>query len=293
MSENFSIQNIEFKENVSAQELTTMKAEANVKFVYYPKNQKELVFIYNYLATNNIKFIVIGNGSNVIFTEKASEITVITTKKMKNKIIRKNNVVTINCSTPLAASYRYALKNSLSGFEKIAGIPGNLGGAIFMNASAFGSSIFDYLISVKVLKNGKIQNIKKEKLTLSYRDSGLKGCLVLSAKFMLPRKDMCEIERQFYKYQYLRAAKQPKGLSSGSIFKNPPLLSAGKLIEECGLKGFQIGGGKISEKHANFIINLGNATAEDILRLIALVKTKVYEKYKIRLVEEVKLLAPE
>ena len=161
MSENFSIQNIEFKENVSAQELTTMKAEANVKLVYYPKNQKELIFIYNYLATNNIKFIVIGNGSNVIFTEKASEITVITTKKMKNKIIRRDNVVTINCSTPLAASYRYALKNSLSGFEKLAGIPGNLGGAVFMNASAFGSSIFDYLISVKVLKNGKIQNIKK------------------------------------------------------------------------------------------------------------------------------------
>ena len=290
MSENFSIQNIEFKENVSAQELTTMKAEANVGLVFYPKNEKELVFIYNYLAINNIKFIVIGNGSNVIFTEKASEITVITTKKIKNKITRRDNVVTINCSTSLAASYRYALKNSLSGFEKLAGIPGNLGGAVFMNASAFSSSIFDYLISVKVLKNGKIQNIKKEKLTLSYRDSGLKGCLVLSAKFMLPRKDMCEIERQFYKYQYLRAAKQPKGLSSGSIFKNPPLISAGKLIEECGLKGFQIGGGKISEKHANFIVNQDNATAEDILKLISLIKSKVYEKYKIRLVEEVKVV---
>ncbi len=293
MNENLSVKTIEFKENVSAKELTTMKAEATIKIVFYPKNEKELVFIYNYLAVNNIKFIVIGNGSNVIFTKKASEMVVISTKKLKNKITRRDNVVSINCSTPLAVIFRYALKNSLSGFERLAAIPGNLGGAIFMNASAFGSSIFDYLTNVKVLKNGKIQNIKKEKLSLCYRDSGLSGCLILSAKFRLPKKDKCEIEKEFYKYQYLRHVKQPKGLSSGSIFKNPPLLSAGKLIEECGLKGLQIGGGKISEKHANFIINLGDATADDILKLISLVKSKVYEKYKIRLVEEVKLLAPE
>lgn len=290
MNENLSVKTIEFKENVSAKEFTTMKAEATVGLVFYPKNEKELVFIYNYLAINNIKFIVIGNGSNVIFTEKARDMAVISTKKMKNKITRRDNVVSINCSTPLAVIFRYTLKNSLSGFERLAGIPGNLGGAIFMNASAFGSSIFDYITSVKVLKNGKIHNIKKENLAPNYRDSRLDGCLILSAKFMLPKKDKCEIEKEFYKYQYLRYVKQPKGLSSGSIFKNPPLISAGKLIEECGLKGLQIGGGKISEKHSNFIINQDNATADDILKLISIVKSKVYEKYKIRLEEEIKVV---
>ncbi len=290
MVQNFNVFDIEYKENLNAKELTTMKADANIKIVYYPKNEEELIGIYNYLTINNINFIVIGNGSNIIFTEKARNVTVICTKKVCSKITLKNNILTANCSTMLSSVYNFTKNSGLSGFEKLAGIPGNLGGAIIMNASAFGSSIFDYLISVKIFKNGKIINIKKEKINLNYRDSGLKNCLLLSAKFILPKKDKSEIEKDFYKYLYLRQEKQPKELSSGSIFKNPPLVSAGKLIEECGLKGLQIGDAKISEKHGNFIINLGNANINDILELIFIIKTKVYKKFNIKLEEEVRLV---
>lgn len=290
MNENLSIFDIELKKNVDAKELTTMKASAKVKIVFYPKSEKELIFIYNYLAINNIKFMILGNGSNVIFSINAQHLAVISTKKLPIKITRRENTIHANCSANLSEIYKYCQKNSLSGFERLAGIPGSLGGAIIMNASAFNRSISDYLVSIKILKNGRILNIKKEKIYLSYRDGGLQDCLILSAKFNLPKKDKCLIEKDFIKYQYLRQEKQPKGFSAGSIFKNPPLLSAGKLIEESGLKGFRIGGALISEKHANFIINDNQATSKDVIDLISLTKAKVYEKYKIKLEEEVRII---
>ena len=281
---------IDFKTSANASELTTMKTPAKLKAVFYPKSQQELTFLYDYLSINNIPFIVLGNGSNVIFTEKAKNLIVISTKKLKQTMFIKENIVTVSASVKLSKIYRFCQEKGLSGFEKLAGIPGTIGGAIFMNAGCFDASISDNLIAVKIFKAGKIKWIKKQDLYFNYRESSFKDCLILSVKFACQIKDKCEIEQDFLKYTSIRLSKQPKGYSAGSIFKNSPTYSAGELIDRCGLKGFTIGGAKISEKHANFIINDNEATSKDVISLISLTKTKVYEKFKIKLEEEVKLI---
>ncbi len=287
MTKNFSISDIEYEQNADAKDVTTMKIPSKLKGIFYPKNQKELIFIYNFLSINDIDFKLIGNGSNLIFSPNCQNLVLISTKKLKEKIQIKNDILNISCGMTLYKIYNFCQKLGLSGFEKLAGIPATLGGAIIMNAGAFGENICDYLLSVKIVENGKIKVLPKEKIEFSYRETSLKNCLVLSAKFRLPHKDKCQIERDFYKYQYLRNTKQPKGLCSGSVFKNPKSFSAGFLIENCLLKGKTIGGAKLSEKHANFILNENNASFCDVVNLINLIKEEVYNKYQIMLEEEI------
>ena len=159
---------IEFKTDVNANILTTMKIPAILKAVFYPKNQQELIFLYDYLSTNNIPFIILGNGSNVIFTEKSKNLIVVSTKKLKPTIKRKNNVVTVPSSVLMSKLYRFCQGKGLSGFEKIATIPGTVGGGLIMNAGCYGSSISDNLISVKIFKGGKTLWIKKDKINFNY-----------------------------------------------------------------------------------------------------------------------------
>ena len=287
---NMHIFDIDFQTNVNASGLTSMKLPTLLNIVYYPRSTKELTFLYDYFSVNNLPFFILGNGSNVIFTEKAKNLNVISTKNLKPTISRKDNIVTASTSVMLSKLYRYCQEKGLSGFEKLATIPGTVGGAITMNAGCFGSSISDNLISVKTFHAGKTKWIKKEKLNFSYRHSGLNDCLILSAKFALKNNDKCEIEREFLKYCSLRAQKQPKGYSTGSIFKNSPTYNAGELIDKCGLKGLKIGGARISEKHGNFIINEDNASADDVLSLIKIIKETVFQKFGIQLEEEVKIL---
>ena len=275
--------------NVDIGRFTTMKIPAKVKKIYYPKNEQELVFLYDYLLDNNMKFVILGNGSNTIFTKKSNNLVIIYTKFIKNHISKRENIVSVSSSVMLSKLYRYCQENSLSGFEKLASIPATVGGAIMMNAGCFGENICDNLLSIKVHHNRKTYWIKKEKLNFGYRNSNLNDYLILSAKFSCHKKDKCEIEQDYIKYLSIRFSKQPKGLSSGSFFKNTPTCSAGELIEKCGLKGFAVGGAKVSEKHANFIINFNNSTSEDILKLIKIIKKSVYQKFKINLEEEVKI----
>ena len=287
---NMHIFDIDFQTNVNASGLTTMKLPTLLNIVYYPRSTKELTFLYDYFSVNNLPFFILGSGSNVIFTEKAKNLNVISTKNLKPTISRKDNIVTASASVMLSKLYRYCQERGLSGFEKLATIPGTVGGAITMNAGCFDASISDNLIAVKIFKADKIKWIKKQDLYFNYRESSFKDCLILSVKFACQIKDKCEIEQDFLKYTSIRLSKQPKGYSAGSIFKNSPTYSAGELIDRCGLKGFTIGGAKISEKHANFIINDNQATSKDVISLISLAKTKVYEKFKIKLEEEVKLI---
>lgn len=291
MDTSFDILDIEHKVSVDAgRELTSMKVSAKVKAVFYPKSERELIFLYDYFTKNKLPFKVLGNGSNVLFSESAKDLIVISCKKLGQRLSRKDDVVTISASSNLSHIYRFCQKNELSGFEKLASIPGTLGGALKMNAGAFGQCISDNLLSVRVYKEGRVCSLKKEALGFGYRTSNLKNCLVLSARFKLKREDKCKIEQDYYSYSISRAQKQPKGLSLGSVFKNPHLVSAGFLIDKCGLKGLQCGGAKISEKHGNFIINFNNATYNDVKNLIEIIKKEVYDKFKIKLEEEIEII---
>jgi UDP-N-acetylmuramate dehydrogenase len=280
--------NIEFVKNESVKNLSSIKTSGKVGGVFYPKDEKELISIFNYLKVNNIQFEIIGNGSDILFSKKATKKLFICTKKMRKSIKKYGKYISFSSSMQLCEIYFCCLKNGYSGFEKLGTIPGTLGGAIKMNAGCFGDNIFDNLVSVKILQNGKIKNIKKSQIEKEYRKTNVNS-LILSAKFLLSKKDKCEITNTFATYLKLRNEKQPKGFSLGSIFKNPQNDFAGRLIEECGIKGMTSGDAEISQKHANIIINKNNASFSDIKKLIDTAQKKVKEKFGIDLELEIKI----
>ena len=281
------LSDIEYNQCEEIKNITTIKTKGCAK-VFYPKNQKQLIFLYNLLSINNIKFALVGGGSNVLISDRYTGYIVSLSKMRKNILIRGNSVV-VCAGLKLSDVYNKCQKRGLGGFEKLATIPGSIGGAIRMNASFDGSQISDHLVWIKVLRNGKIEKIFKKDLKFGYRKGYSKG-LILSAKFTLRVKDRDEIRVEFMKNAIVRLSSQPQGNSFGSVFKNPANESAGRLIEECALKGKRQGGAIISNKHANFILNISNASFGDVLYLIQLMEKEVYKKFKVKLEREVKII---
>ena len=278
---------IEYNRCEQIENITTIKTQGYVK-VFYPKNQKQLIYLFNFLSINDIKFTVIGCGSNVIISDRYAGYIVSLSKMRKNILIRGSSVI-VSAGVKLSDVYKNCQDHGLGGFEKLATIPASIGGAIRMNASFDGSQISDNLVWIKVLQNGKIEKIYKKDLKFGYRKGYSKG-LILSAKFTLRVKNRDEIRDEFMKNAIVRLSSQPQGNSFGSVFKNPRSVRAGRLIEECGLKGIRRGGAIISNKHANFILNVGKASFGDVLYLIQLMEKEVYNKFKVRLVKEVKII---
>lgn len=281
------LSDIEYNQCEEIKNITTIKTKGCAK-VFYPKNQKQLIFLYNLLSINNIKFALVGGGSNVLISDRYTGYIVSLSKMRKNILIRGNSVV-VCAGVKLSDVYNKCQKRGLGGFEKLATIPGSIGGAIRMNASFDGSQISDHLVWIKVLRNGKIEKIFRKDLKFGYRKGYSKG-LILSAKFTLRVKDRDEIRDEFMKNAIVRLSSQPQGNSFGSVFKNPANESAGRLIEECALKGKRQGGAIISNKHANFILNTDNASFGDVLYLIQLMEKEVYKKFKVKLEREVKII---
>ena len=283
--------NIPFVSKEKISNITTYKTQGIVKGVFYPQNEKELTTIYNFLQSHNLPFKVIGNGSNLLIQNNCQYLF-ICTKKMKDNIKIVKDEVYISSSTLLAKAFNKCANKNLSGFEKLAGIPATIGGALKMNASAFDLSIMDLVDKIKILQKGKIKYLKKNDIVFSYHATNLKDCLILSAKFKLKHMNSCQIFNEFGKYAKIRLEKQPKGFSCGSVFRNPKNsnFKAGQLIDMCGLKGTQNGYAKISEKHGNFILNTGNAYFEDINGLIELCEEEVQKKYNIKLEKEVEII---
>jgi UDP-N-acetylmuramate dehydrogenase len=185
----------------------------------------------------------------------------------------------------------FCIQHEFAGVEMLAGIPGTVGGAIVMNAGAHGGEISDYLIEVDVLRNDQVQRVKKEDARFAYRTSAFTQDVVLSATFQLPKSNKEELIKRRSEFLRKRNLTQPTNLpNTGSMFKNPRGNYAAKLIEQAGLKGKRVGDAQISKKHANFIVNLGNARAADIMTLIDLAQRTVYQNTGIRLELEVKLV---
>jgi len=277
---------IDIKKNISLAPYTTFRIGGPTKLFVIVNDINELIQAIQWAKGNKEKYYILGGGSNILFKDEGYDGLII--KLDNQQIIINNQTVTAGAGIMLSKLAMNTIDNNLTGLEWIAGIPGTLGGAIRGNAGAHGGCIADVIETVEVLDGEKIRELKKDNLKLTYRSSILKekDYIILSAQLKLKPGNKSENKKTLRENAKFRIKTQPKGFSAGSIFKNPPNNYAGKLIEDSGLMGTKIGDAQISKKHANFIINTGNATAKDVLSLINLIKKEVYTQFKVKLEEE-------
>ena len=282
----------DIKENVSLKTLTTLKVGGISKYVFYPKDVSSLKKALTLFKENNINYKIFGNGSNIIPSDKIYDGVIIKLSLLNNLKIE-DEIVEVEAGYSLMKLAKDVIKLGLSGLEWANGIPGTIGGAVYMNAGAYKQDMSFVLEKITALdENMNIVTLNKDELDFSYRHSRLmeENLICLSATLKLEKKDISLIEEVVNKRKEKRMETQPLEYpSAGSVFRNPKDDFAGRLIEECNLKGKQIGGAMISSKHANFIINKNNATGEDVLNLINLAKKEVKEKFDIELKQEQEL----
>ncbi len=280
-------EHIDYMEHEELVKHTTYKVGGQCDFFVTPSSVDSLINLLKYINENNIKYKVLGNGSNVIVSSKRFEGIIISLSKL-NRVEINDDIVNVEAGYPLIKLSNYCANNNLGGLEFASGIPAHVGGAIYMNAGAYKSDMSEVLINVTYIdEKYNIVTKSKEELDFSYRHSIFqeKNYIVVSAKMQLHNANKEEILTLMNDRRQRRIESQPLEYpSAGSVFRNPSdTVFSGKLIEELGLKGYSIGGAKVSEKHANFIVNYNNATSEDIVSLIKIIKEKVKENYNIDL----------
>ncbi len=266
---------------------TTYKVGGNAIALVYPNDIKSLIKLLTYLKNNNVKYKILGNGSNLIFSDNKYEGVLIKLSEF-DKLDIDDTIVTVGAGYNLIKLSLKVAKLGLAGLEFASGIPGTIGGAVFMNAGAYKSDMGYIVSEVKVLTpNLEIKTMYNKDLDFHYRTSFLQkhpDYICLEAKLVLKHGDANSIMEIISDRKQRRLLTQPLEYpSAGSVFRNPENDFAGRLIEELGYKGKHIGGAYVSEKHANFIINKNNATASDVRNLINEIKDKVKEKYDIEL----------
>ena len=279
--------------NESLKKHTTYGIGGPADLMIFPKSKQDLIKVIEIINENKIQLTILGSGSNVLVSDNGIRGAVISLKNSLKQIEVDENILYAECGTMLGKIVKHAVKNNLIGLENLNGVPGTLGGALIMNAGAWGGEISENLIHVEVINSkSEIQKIQKKDLNFSYRQSSFnKDDILLSAKFNLKKADKDIIKENFIEAQSGRKKSQPLNKrSAGSLFKNPKNNSAGKLLDEAGLKGFSIGDAKISEKHANFFINDGDASSKDMLMLIKKAHKEVKDKFNVNLSLEVKLM---
>ena len=285
------------KQNEPMKNHTSFKIGGPAEFYIKIKSIEELQKILKFAKKENIKITIVGNGSNILVSDKGIDGIVIRTnlKEIKIKDIEQNKVeITVDDATPIGFLAQKLLKEEITGFEEISGIPGTIGGAILMNAGAHGKEIKDIVTEVTAIDyEGKIHKFTNEESEFTYRNSKFSdgNYIILQAKMVLKKGNAKDIKAKMDEYAQYRKEKQPiEYPSAGSTFKRGTDFITAKLIDEAGLKGYSVGGAKISEKHAGFIINAGNATAQDVLDLAKYVTDKVYEKFGKKIEFEIKIL---
>ena len=286
---------IPYKENESLKNYCTYKIGEKTRFVVEPKDTKSLVKLIEYVKENNIKHMIIGYGSNLIFPDTDYDGAIIRLVNMSEIEYIGENLFKAGAGISLQKLAMTLSSKGYTGIEFATAIPGTLGGAIYMNAGAYKSDM-GYIIShVEVLTPDlKIITLANKELNFHYRTSFFQsnpGYIILNATISLKKANVDEIMELIKDRSLRRKASQPiEYPSAGSVFRNPEEIPAGMLIEELGLKNKTCGGAQISSKHANFIINIGNAKGSDILKLIKLVKEEAKEKRNIELKEEQKII---
>ena len=273
---------------------TTFRVGGPAKLFVKVKDLESLILVIKYCRKHRIKLFVIGRGSNLLFSDKSFQGIIISLEQFNQYKINGNHV-TAQCGVAMIRLAYDCAKVGLSGFEFMGGIPGNIGGGVFMNAGAYNSNIAEVLESVTILnENLELVTLSKDEMDFSYRHSAIqdhKKWIVIEASFVLTTKTVAEVKDLLDRRKERRMASQPWSQpSAGSVFRNPEGMSAWKLIDDAGLRGYEIGGAQVSPKHSNFIVNNGYASAKDIYDLIFYVQKQVKEKFSILLKPEVRFI---
>lgn len=273
---------------------TTFRVGGPADYFVMPKNVQEVQDVVALCHQMGVPYYVVGNGSNLLVSDRGYRGVILQIYKEMNQIQVEGTTVKVQAGALLSKVGSKTLEAGLSGFEFAAGIPGTVGGAVVMNAGAYGGEMKNILKSATVLSpEGRVFTLYNGDLELGYRTSVIakKEYVVLEAEYELQAGEKEAIRARMDELKVQRATKQPLEFpSAGSTFKRPEGYFAGKLIQDAGLRGFQVGGAQVSEKHCGFVINTGDATAADILRLMELVSEKVMQQFGVKLEPEVKML---
>ena len=273
---------------------TTFKIGGPADIMIIPSNEEELINVIIFCRENNIDFLIMGNGSNLLVRDGGIRGVVIKVNEGFNELTVDGTKIYCQAGALLSTASKLALKHSLKNFEFASGIPGTIGGAITMNAGAYGGEMKDVVKMVRVLdKNNQIREYTNEEMNFRYRNSRVwdEGLIVLGVELDLEVGEYSAIEEVMKDLTYRRTSKQPLELpSGGSTFKRPEGHFAGKLIEDAGLRGLRHGGAQVSEKHCGFVVNVDNATCKDILHLISVIQKVVKDNHGVELETEIKLL---
>jgi UDP-N-acetylmuramate dehydrogenase len=272
---------------------TSMKVGGPADGLLFPENRDELKKVVRFAKRKKIPFLILGKGTNLVVRDKGVRGWVIALTQGMKKVVTDGEVVEAEAGSSLQRLVQFSVQRGLTGLEPFFGIPGTVGGGVAMNAGAWGAELKDVLLSVTFMKeDGEITERSRSRLRFSYRGLVLPPFwIILKGRFQLKKGRKEEIRERLRSYSEMRKRKQPLDYpSAGSIFKNPKEGPAGKWIEGSGLKGFRVGRAMVSERHANFIINLGRARAEEVIRLMEFVEKKIYEEKGISLEREVKVV---
>ncbi len=286
-------ENITFIKNEPMKKHTSFKIGGDAQVFVVPENYGQLCSCLKAAKETDTPVFILGNGSNILVSDKGIKGAVISTEKMSN-LIADGEKITAFAGAKLSALCVFAKEHSLSGLEFAYGIPGTVGGAVYMNAGAYGGEMKDVLESVSYIdKNGELITANVSELELSYRHSRFCDTedIIVSAVFSLKKGEKEQIDALMKDIMQRRVDKQPLNFpSAGSTFKRPEGYFAGALIEDSNLKGVSVGGAKVSEKHAGFVINTGNATAKDVFDLVDLIKQKVFSDSGVMLECEIRFI---
>jgi UDP-N-acetylmuramate dehydrogenase len=270
---------------------TTFRIGGVADYYIEPADDEDLLQMIKYLNKRKIPYYILGNGSNILISDEGMRGVVINLEAGFSYLTCDDGYIIAGAGAKMARFVEFCIQNKYSGVEMLAGIPATIGGALVMNAGAYGGEIATYVAEVKVIRKEQIKFLSREQCGFEYRNSKIKDTIILQSKFILPEGNPMDIIRRRKEFLIKRKEAQPVDIpNAGCIFKNPSGNYAAKLIEDCGLKGTAIGGAMVSPKHANFIVNYDNANASDVIELIRLIRTKVRVTTGILLELEVKLV---
>lgn len=285
--------NIHYELNVSGKDLSTFRIGGNLKLVCMPDSVKKISELVRYCKQKNINFYTFGKCSNVVFPDEGINTLIIKTDNLKN-ILFQNGLFEFGAGVMLAKASKYSVEHGYSGMEFSYGIPGSIGGAVYMNAGAYDGQISDIIEKTEYVdSDGNICMLDKESHDFSYRHSFFfdKQFVITKTLIRLKEGNKTQSEKKIKELQLARKEKQPiEYPSAGSVFKRPEGYFAAKLIEECGLKGKSVGGAMVSVKHAGFIINFDNATCRNVKDLVKLIRDTVRDKFGVDLECEIKFV---
>ena len=257
-----------------------------------PESRDELRELINILKKENIRFMIMGNGSNLLFSDSGYRGAIIKINRNMSNLSVSDDAVSAEAGALLSETAAAAMKSCLTGLEFASGIPGTVGGAVFMNAGAYGGEIKDVFVKAEVMSENGVSEYNAEQMDFGYRHSAIqKSGVLLSASFRLRAGSYESIKAKTDELTQERTSKQPLDMpSAGSVFKRPAGYFTGKLIMDSGLRGYTIGGAQVSEKHCGFIVNKGGATCEDVLRLIGHIQKTVFDNYNVVLEPEIRII---